>query len=277
MDKKLNNLLKYGVRQDLANELLSKNLNIKTLKATSIKNLVDKYLLDEVVAKEVKKLVERKPIAESVLNELLVNNNFTCCCCLGNKGKTILVHHIEEFEKSQDNSYVNLAVLCPICHDLVHSTRALTLTISKEQLVISKQTWEESCVSKRKHPEIVGMIQPLIESWSGNFNIHQDDICLRYSFDLGLYITEKEITGNFTLTYLNRGNIFMAGEFSHEKKGEDADIAMSYWGMQWGMRVSEKKTFNAIINYCFANEIHIINLSPENEMIPYDLVLQRNN
>jgi len=277
MTSKLNNFLKYGVHKDLANELLSKDLNITTLKATSIKNLVVKYKLDKVVATEVKRLVQRQPIDEIVLDELLLNNNFTCCCCLGDKGKTILVHHIEEYEKSQDNSYVNLAVLCPICHDLVHSTRALTLTISKEQLIISKQTWEESCINRRKHPGIVNMIQPLVESWNGDFDIYEDGFCLSYSFDLGLYISNKEICGNFTLTYLNRGNIFMAGEFSHENKGADADIAISYWGMQWGMRVSEKKIFNAIINYCFADEIHIINFNSENDIIPYNLVLYKNN
>jgi len=277
MNRKLNNLLKYSIHEDLANELLSKDLSVTTLKATSIKNLVDKYGLDKVVATEVKRLVQRQPIDDTVLDELLLNNNFTCCCCLGNKGKTILVHHIEEYENSQDNSYTNLAVLCPVCHDLVHSSRALTLTISKEQLIISKKTWEESCIKTRNNQVISNTIQPLIESWSGEFNIYDDDITLNYSFDLGLYVSKEKIDGNFTLTYLNRGNIFMAGEFGHENNGVDSDIVISYWEMQWGMRVSEKKVFNAIINYGFMNEIHIINFNSENGIIPYNLVLHKNN
>jgi len=276
MTSKFLNLLKYGIREDLVKDLISMNLCLTTLKATSVKNLVDKYNLDDEVAKELKKLVLRQPIEDKVLDELLINNNFTCCCCLGDKGKTILVHHIDEYEKTQDNSYENLAVLCPTCHELVHSSRALSLIITKEQLLKAKKSWEERCVFKRKNPETEKTIEPLVESWIGEFQIYEDRITLRYFFDLGLFISDNETYGQFTITYLNRGNIFMAGEFNHKNGIVDADISISYWGMQWGMRVSEKKNFNAIINYVFVNEIHIINLETTIiDFIPYNLVLQR--
>lgn len=275
MNKKIENFLKYGIHQDLANELISKGLNVTTLKSTSVNNLVEKYNLDKIISSEIKKLVNRTPIKVEVLNELLLNNNFTCCCCLGIKGQTLIVHHIIEYEITQDNSYENLAVLCPTCHDLVHSKRALTLTISEEQLITSKLTWEENCKNKRNNTEIKKYLEPIVESWISEYEIHNEDICSEYFFDLGLFISEKETYGHFTITYLNRGNMFMAGEFRHENDIVDADIKVSYWGMQWGMRVSEKKNFKAIINYSFNDELHIINFNFENDLIPYDLILRK--
>src|ERR1017187_999926 len=117
MNKKMYNFIKYGISQDLATYLISKGLNITTLKNTSVKNLTNKYELDKIVAEEVKKMIVRNPIDKIILDDLLLNNNFTCCCCLGVKGLTYIVHHIEEYENTQDNSYNNLAVLCPTCHD----------------------------------------------------------------------------------------------------------------------------------------------------------------
>ncbi len=274
MNKKTYNFIKYGVSQDLAFDLISKGINITTLKATSVKNLVSKYNLEKVVAEQIKKLLNRNPIDKAVLNELLINNNFTCCCCLGNKGLTFIVHHIEEYEKSQNNSYENLAILCPTCHDLAHAPRLLTLGIKKDQLVLAKGTWEENCKNKRNNIEVKA-IQPLVESWVGEFQIHGDNFCSDYCFDLGLFITNEEIYGHFTITYLNRGNMFMAGEFKHPSREVDLDIEVISWGMQWGMRVTEKSIFKAIINYGFHDEIHIINFNSENDILPYDLKLIR--
>jgi hypothetical protein len=275
MNRKIENFLKYGIHQDLAIELISKGLNVTTLKSTSVKNLVEKYNLDKIISSEIKKLVNRIPIKDEVLNELLLNNNFTCCCCLGDKGQTIIVHHIVEYEITQDNSYENLAVLCPTCHDLVHSKRALTLTITEKQLRNSKLTWEENCKNKRNNFEIKKELEPIVESWISEYEIQNEDFCSEYFFDLGLFISDKETYGHFTITYLNRGNMFMAGEFKHEKDIVDADIEVSYWGMQWGIRVTKKKIFKAIINYGFNDEIHIINFNSENDSIPYNLILKK--
>jgi hypothetical protein len=274
MNNKTYNFVKYGISHDLATELISKDLNITTLKSTSIKNLINRYNLDKIIATEIKKLVTRYPIDKTVLNELLINNNFTCCCCLGDKGLTFIVHHIEEYETSQDNSYKNLAVLCPTCHDLAHSPRHLTLSISKDQLIKAKKTWEENCKNKR-YSTTVKSIKPIIESWIGKFQNNLDDTCLEYLFDLGLWISKDEIYGHFTITYLNRGNMFMAGEFRHQANVIDADIEITYWGMQWGMRITEKQTSKAIINYGLDDAIHIIDFNSGDEILPYVLRLKK--
>lgn len=276
MNNKLNNFLKYGIHQDLAIELISKDLNITTIKNTSAKNLVNKYGLDNSLAIEIKNLVKRTPIEDSILNKLLLNNNFTCCCCIGNKGQTIIVHHIIEYSQTQDNSYDNLAVLCPTCHDLVHSSRALTLSITIDQLREAKNSWETNCINARNNNSHIEIIEPLVESWIEQFEIIDEDFTSEYFFDLGLYKTQNEIYGHFTITYLNRGNMFMAGEFRHENNEDvDIDINITYWGMNWGRRITEKNEFKAIISYGFENEIHITNLDSQNDIIPYQLHLKK--
>jgi len=78
-----------------------------------------------------------------VLRSLLENSNYLCNCCKGDKGQCFIVHHIEEYSTSQDNSYGNLIVLCPTCHDQAHrSPTQLTLSIPPEMLKYSKANWE---------------------------------------------------------------------------------------------------------------------------------------
>jgi len=275
MKAKISNLLKYGISSYLAKELIFKGLNVTTIKNTSIKNICHQYGIDMIIAKEIKNLTKRHPINKEVLDDLLLNNNFTCCCCTGDKGQSIIVHHINEYEKSQDNSYNNLAVLCPTCHDLVHSSRALTLTISKDQLIKSKLSWEKRCVNRRN--EIEKLIkEPIIESYGSNFSVYiEEGVISEYNFDLCLSEYDNEIYGYFTMTYLNRGNMFLAGEFKHEPNSVDVDVEISYWDMQWGMRVSEKQIFKAIINYGFGNEVHMIILDSTFDLIPYSITLEK--
>lgn len=246
--------LKYGVPSNFADKLIACGLTVTTVRATSIVNLQNKYGLERTEAQLIKQYVTRQEIEESILDALLLNNNFTCCCCLGQKGSSIIVHHIEEYEKSQDNSYNNLALLCPTCHDLAHSQRALTLTVSKSQLHQAKGSWERKCIDKR-----YGFtISPVIESWQAEFDITEDGFQLNYLCDLSISKASENVIGYFNVTYLNRGNVFMAGEFTHANAGADSNIIIEFWSMQWGMRVTEKSTAKAIVNYVFADTIHIV-------------------
>lgn len=97
----------------------------------------------EQEAKALKAAIVRKPIDETVLSSLLDRSNYLCNCCKGEKGLSFIVHHIEEYSMSQDNSYDNLVVLCPTCHDLAHrSDTQLTMSISPQELRYSKANWE---------------------------------------------------------------------------------------------------------------------------------------
>jgi hypothetical protein len=103
---------------------------------------VTNYAIGELEARELKKCVIRQPIDKTVAAMLLERANHTCCVCKGLKSHAIIIHHIVEYEISQDNTYTNLAVLCPSDHDLAHRPGALSLGLTVDQIRKAKQAWE---------------------------------------------------------------------------------------------------------------------------------------
>lgn len=134
--------INYGVSADNAEFLENRRIPMTTFRATSKKLLVATYGLEEALIDSVKEAIQRQPIDDDTVNTLLERSNFTCCLCKGIKGKSFIIHHIEEYSKSQDNNYYNLAVLCPVCHDFAHSKGGLTNSISPEQVSSAKDKWE---------------------------------------------------------------------------------------------------------------------------------------
>ena len=75
--------------------------------------------------------------------ELLERSNYTCCVCHGAKSRSYVVHHIEEYALTRNNSYSNLAVLCPADHDLAHMKgRGLSAKLTADQIRHAKAKWE---------------------------------------------------------------------------------------------------------------------------------------
>jgi hypothetical protein len=134
--------INYGVSADIAEYLENRKIPSTTFRATSKELLISTYGLDEKLVIEVKKSIQRQPIEDDTLQLLLERSNYTCCLCKGQKGKSYVIHHIEEYSISQDNNYYNLAVLCPVCHDTAHTKGGLTNSISAEQITKTKDKWE---------------------------------------------------------------------------------------------------------------------------------------
>lgn len=136
--------LRYGLSNKLSEKLTALNLPKTTLEKTSKKNLKQKYGLTDDEISFVKDAIKREPIDAEVVQELLENSNFTCCICKGTKAKSYLIHHILKYSISRDNSYHNLAVLCPEDHDLAHRTGdSLTLKLTERQIINAKRKWEK--------------------------------------------------------------------------------------------------------------------------------------
>jgi hypothetical protein len=143
MDEKLRKLLCYGIPNKLAEKAVNAGLGVTTIKATSQKLLVSNYGLLRGEAKTLSNAVKRQPIDPQVAHLLLERSNFVCNACKGTKSSAYIIHHIEEYETSQDNSYQNLIVLCPNDHDLAHRREtALTLKLTPDQLRKCKTSWE---------------------------------------------------------------------------------------------------------------------------------------
>lgn len=251
MNKKIEPFLKYGVPSPLIDLAISKKLTVTSIRATSIDVLMSKFDLTSSEARFLKKCLNRIPIKNEILEELLINNNFTCCCCLGEKGQSYIIHHIEEFERTQDNSYDNLAVLCPVCHDLAHAPRSLTLTISKRALRRAKDSWEARCKAKRLGSHIPDT-QPIFETWQTTVDAHENEPM--GLLDLTIRKTKDIIAGHFQLINLARGNTYMAGEFEHPNNKFDVDVKLRYWEMQWGIRSSLVEETNIIMTYLNEDE-----------------------
>ena len=142
--KSLESYLKYGISSELAQKLNSRNLSISNIKTLSVKILISQYGLELDEVKSLKKLLVRQPIPEDTVIDLLENSSFVCCVCHGVKSTSYVIHHIEPYCKSRDNSYSNLAVLCPADHDLAHREgHGLTLKLTQMQIRHAKQRWEK--------------------------------------------------------------------------------------------------------------------------------------
>lgn len=90
-----------------------------------------------------KDCITRTPIPADTVRELLERSNYTCCVCHGTKSSSYVVHHIEEYALTRNNSYSNLAVLCPADHDLAHMKgRGLSARLTADQIRHAKAKWE---------------------------------------------------------------------------------------------------------------------------------------
>lgn len=143
MGRLLETYLRYGVPSDLAVKFESLGLSATAFRATPTQKLVEHYDLSAEEVSWVKQCITRQPIDDEVIQKLLENSNFVCCCCKGAKGDSYIIHHIIEYETSQDNSYDNLAVLCPNDHDLAHRAPRLTNKLTTDQIRKSKASWED--------------------------------------------------------------------------------------------------------------------------------------
>ncbi|THF51734.1 HNH endonuclease [Flavobacterium supellecticarium] len=202
--------IQYGVSSDLAQKLKLLGIPKTTFEKTSNKNLREKYFLpdDEIIL--VKELIKRQPIREDIIEKLLENSNYTCCICKGTKGKSYIIHHIEEYSTSQNNEYHNLAVLCPDDHDIAHKKgKSLTLKLTENQINNAKYKWEEEV--KRRN----------IEKASKNGNIFEVDfINIPRILELCIELFDKIPNTRYTEQLLSLGLITIDGGINETKLSE---------------------------------------------------------
>lgn len=154
--KELDTYIKYGVNTELAGKLMRLNLSISNIKTLPFEDLISIYGLDANEVQYLKKLFIRQPIPDDVLYELLENSNYVCCVCKGVKSDGYVIHHINPYSITRDNSYSNLAVLCPADHDLAHREGVgLTSKLTQKQIIHAKIKWEKEV---EKHNSIKACI-----------------------------------------------------------------------------------------------------------------------
>ncbi|GEM_PF-2480316 len=158
--------IQYGVPSNWAEDYENKKISSATFKATTQKNLVEKYGIPLDQAAFVEKCLVRQPIDKDVVQKLLENNRFVCCLCKGQKGNAFIIHHIIEYSQTKDNSYKNLAVLCPNDHNEAHKVGfSLTNKITAEQIYASKINWEKLVKEENKKTAVGKIPKKVIKHW----------------------------------------------------------------------------------------------------------------
>lgn len=218
----MNNLLKYGIDTDLAELANSKNLNLTTIRNTSKRNLIEKYGLNEPQAIILKKAVKRKPIDEEIAQLLLERNAFTCCLCQGVKSDAYIIHHIEHYNVSQDNSYYNLALLCPNDHELAHREgEALANKITPSNIRRAKNKWEKLVESNAiKKSALEGEVHDL------------DYVNVNRILELAIQINREIPTTRFTSRLEEQGLILKDGNINPQLYKEynlNPNTPLKFW------------------------------------------------
>lgn len=84
----------------------------------------------------------RPPIPEDRLLRVLHGNRRTCCICR-DPNRSVIVHHISEWAVSRSHDESNLSVLCLDHHDLAHTKKLLSQSLTEAEIRESKRKWEE--------------------------------------------------------------------------------------------------------------------------------------
>jgi hypothetical protein len=134
----VNALIARGIDSDLAANLSTKKHTISSLKQLSESDLITLGFS----VKQANELFResRPPVPEETLLRLLYKSRRTCCICRDSK-KSVVVHHIEEWSSSHSHAEENLIVLCLDHHDLAHTKKELSQSLSKAELISAKENW----------------------------------------------------------------------------------------------------------------------------------------
>jgi|GEM_PF-4284522 len=124
-DKNKENLMKYGISEKYAEILTVNNFNVTKLRTSNKKDLASVF--NDKQIKEVKELIKRKPITDEVFEQIVDDTELQCCFCWNiEETKPTIIHHIEEYNVSQNNDYDNLVVVCLNHHAEIHTKRQIS-------------------------------------------------------------------------------------------------------------------------------------------------------
>lgn len=144
IEKNRENFLKYGLSDEVTEKLINNSYTVSKIRPASIKDLSN--FLSEEEAKDVKNKIARQPIADDVFERLVKETELHCCFCWDiKKEQPIIIHHIEEYNQTQDNNYNNLIVLCLNHHGEIHTKRQISQqNFPKIRQLDQKEKWIEA-------------------------------------------------------------------------------------------------------------------------------------
>ncbi len=151
-----NALMARGIDSTKAQQLISEGFTISSLKQLDLSSIRKLNISDEVINTIQRET--RPQIPSETVIKLLYESKRTCCVCRDNT-QPIIIHHIEEWHISKNNSESNLVVLCLRHHDEAHTKKSLSINLSAKQILTSKQTWL-SYIKTEDARAILGLMIP---------------------------------------------------------------------------------------------------------------------
>lgn len=128
-------LLGLGFATDLIEKIGRLNYTVDALRSASKAKLEQEFTLEEITL--IKAKIERAPIPEVVVEEVLKKSKGCCSYCNdGDFSQPYQLHHVKLYSLTQDNSEDNLLVVCPTHHVVIHDQR-----ISEEQQKSTRRAW----------------------------------------------------------------------------------------------------------------------------------------
>jgi hypothetical protein len=139
MSKTLNALLAKGIDSEKANNIVKAGYTIQTL-STCGPEVFESIGIEKSDIELIFKS-SRPAIPDEIVDSLLYKSRRTCCICR-EKEKSIIIHHLIEWNKSRSHSEDNLVVLCLHHHDEAHMKKELSLNLTPAKIKVAKEKWE---------------------------------------------------------------------------------------------------------------------------------------
>ena len=131
---------------------MAKGYGVTKIRNTTISELAS--LFGENEARAIKGAIKREPIPNETIVRLMVESDWKCCICWNvDKVRPVIIHHIVEYSKTQDNSYENLVVICPNHHADAHSKSDLAGEILPAELIRERKKQFSIAISEWKKGE----------------------------------------------------------------------------------------------------------------------------
>ncbi len=138
-EDKISDLIAVGLDSNCATKVAKKGYTLKKIESSSENDLRKDFESWEV--ESIRKAAKRKPIPKDTVSRLIKESDCKCCICWDiAKEDPIIIHHIKDYSKTEDNSYENLVILCLKHHALAHSSWP-----------ISQHPLPEKLLRERKH------------------------------------------------------------------------------------------------------------------------------
>lgn len=137
------NILKYGIPENIVDVLLGHNYTVSKIRVASKEDL--NFLQSDQI-KIVKENIRRNPIPDDIFEQLVRDSELLCCFCWNiDDNKPIVIHHIEEYNISQNNKYDNLVVVCSNHHADIHTTRKISQdNFPPIKIIVQKEKWTQA-------------------------------------------------------------------------------------------------------------------------------------